>query len=236
MIGIAGWARRHASRSTQQPGQLPIKPQSAPARPLARCRSIGRPMRAPTSPPTTTALPLGCTGQLAFSSSSRSSSACCDEIAPRGTAARAGVINLHKSLGIVVGLLVLARIGWRLGHVSPPWPANTSPRPQRAANVGVELPPGRDSLARGQEARNAGHGYARAADLQSALSKQSLPPARPLRVVKRRWPQVPAMGANDRNAVVRSRSRSSQGVTGDPQETTIWSGDMLWPASTSEST
>lgn len=59
-----------------------------------------------------------------------------DEIAPRGTSARAGVINLHKSLGIVVGLLVIARIGWRLCHATPPWPTTMSPRQQRAANAG----------------------------------------------------------------------------------------------------
>ncbi len=59
-----------------------------------------------------------------------------DEIAPRGTPARAGVINLHKSLGIVLGLLVVARIAWRLGHAPPPWPATMSPRRQRAADAG----------------------------------------------------------------------------------------------------
>src|SRR5438309_964023 len=36
-----------------------------------------------------------------------------DEIAPRGTPARAGVINLHKSFGIVLGLLIVVRIAWR---------------------------------------------------------------------------------------------------------------------------
>jgi cytochrome b561 len=59
-----------------------------------------------------------------------------DEIAPRGTPARAGVINLHKSFGIVLGLLVVARIAWRLGHAPPPWPATMSARRRRAANAG----------------------------------------------------------------------------------------------------
>lgn len=59
-----------------------------------------------------------------------------DEIAPRGTPARAGVINLHKSFGILLGLLVVARIAWRLTHAAPPWPATMSRRQQRTANVG----------------------------------------------------------------------------------------------------
>jgi cytochrome b561 len=46
-----------------------------------------------------------------------------DDIAPRGTVSRAAVINLHKSFGIVLGLLVVLRIAWRLAHRPPPWPA-----------------------------------------------------------------------------------------------------------------
>ena len=59
-----------------------------------------------------------------------------DEIAPRGTPARAGVINLHKSFGIVLGILIVLRIVWRLGHPPPPWPATMSARRRRAANLG----------------------------------------------------------------------------------------------------
>ena len=59
-----------------------------------------------------------------------------DEIAPRGTPARAGVINLHKSVGIVIGVLIVVRIAWRLGHAPPPWPATMSIRRQRAAKLG----------------------------------------------------------------------------------------------------
>jgi len=59
-----------------------------------------------------------------------------DEIAPRGTPARADVINLHKSFGIVLGVLIVVRIVWRLGHAPPPWPATMSARRQRAANLG----------------------------------------------------------------------------------------------------
>ena len=59
-----------------------------------------------------------------------------DEIAPRGTPARAGVINLHKSVGIVIGVLIVIRIAWRLGHAPPPWPATMSVRRRRAATLG----------------------------------------------------------------------------------------------------
>jgi len=62
-----------------------------------------------------------------------------DEIAPRGTPARAGVINLHKSVGIVIGVLIVVRIAWRLGHRPPPWPATMSIRRQRAASLGHVL-------------------------------------------------------------------------------------------------
>ena len=59
-----------------------------------------------------------------------------DEIAPRGAPARGGVINLHKSVGIVIGILIIVRIAWRLGHAAPPWPATMSIRRQRAARLG----------------------------------------------------------------------------------------------------
>lgn len=45
-----------------------------------------------------------------------------DDVAPRGTPARAGVINLHKSTGIVLALLIGIRLAWRLAHRPPPWP------------------------------------------------------------------------------------------------------------------
>ena len=62
-----------------------------------------------------------------------------DEIAQRGTPERAGVINLHKSVGIVIGVLVVVRIAWRVGHAPPPWPATMSLRRRRAANAGHVL-------------------------------------------------------------------------------------------------
>lgn len=51
---------------------------------------------------------------------------------PRGTPDRAFWFNLHKSVGITLGLLVLVRIGWRLRHRPPeidglrPWRATAA--------------------------------------------------------------------------------------------------------------
>lgn len=59
-----------------------------------------------------------------------------DEIAPRGTPARAGVINLHKSFGIVLGCLILARLAWRLLHWPPAWPESMPAWQRRAAQIG----------------------------------------------------------------------------------------------------
>lgn len=59
-----------------------------------------------------------------------------DDIAPRGTPARAGVINLHKSFGVVLGVLIVLRIAWRLAHASPPWPPSMSAARRRAADAG----------------------------------------------------------------------------------------------------
>jgi len=59
-----------------------------------------------------------------------------DEIAPRGTPARAGVINLHKSFGMVLGVLIVGRLAWRLAHRPPPWPATMSAGQRRAATLG----------------------------------------------------------------------------------------------------
>jgi cytochrome b561 len=59
-----------------------------------------------------------------------------DEIAPRGTPSRAAVINLHKSFGLVLGALILLRLGWRLAHRPPLWPASLPPWQRRAAGLG----------------------------------------------------------------------------------------------------
>lgn len=49
---------------------------------------------------------------------------------PRHTPDRAYFVNLHKSTGLVIGLLLLLRIGWRLMHAPPPLP-RSMPRWQR---------------------------------------------------------------------------------------------------------
>ena len=46
-----------------------------------------------------------------------------DTIAPRGTPAREATINLHKSFGVLLLVLVVARAWWRLRHRPPAWPA-----------------------------------------------------------------------------------------------------------------
>lgn len=59
-----------------------------------------------------------------------------DTIAPRGTPDRAPVINLHKSVGLLLMLLVVVRLAWRLTHRPLPWPAGTPAWQQRAAAWG----------------------------------------------------------------------------------------------------
>ena len=43
---------------------------------------------------------------------------------PKGDPARAFYFNLHKSIGVTVGVLVLIRLWWRLTHRPPPLPAS----------------------------------------------------------------------------------------------------------------
>ena len=59
-----------------------------------------------------------------------------DDLAPRGTPARAAVINLHKSCGLVLLALIVVRVGWRLAHAAPPWSASMSTAQQTAARLG----------------------------------------------------------------------------------------------------
>jgi cytochrome b561 len=54
---------------------------------------------------------------------------------PRGTPARGVLVNLHKSSGMVLGLLVVLRLGWRLAHRAPPLPATLPRWQQRAAQA-----------------------------------------------------------------------------------------------------
>lgn len=45
---------------------------------------------------------------------------------------RAWWFNLHKSIGLTLGVLILARVAWRITHPAPPLPS-TLPRWQRVA-------------------------------------------------------------------------------------------------------
>jgi cytochrome b561 len=42
---------------------------------------------------------------------------------PRGTPMRGFYVNLHKSTGLTIALLILLRLGWRLVHPPPPLPS-----------------------------------------------------------------------------------------------------------------
>lgn len=52
---------------------------------------------------------------------------------PKGVPGRAVYFNLHKSLGVLAGVLILLRLGWRLAHPAPPLPRGTSRLMARAA-------------------------------------------------------------------------------------------------------
>jgi len=54
---------------------------------------------------------------------------------PRGTPARTVYVNLHKSTGLTIGLLILFRLYWRLTHKAPPLPAWMPPWERTAARV-----------------------------------------------------------------------------------------------------
>ncbi|MEO5734819.1 MAG: cytochrome b [Rubrivivax sp.] len=59
-----------------------------------------------------------------------------DELAPRGTPSRGDTINLHKSFGIVLALLIVLRLLWRLRCRQPAWPVGMPLWQQRAALLG----------------------------------------------------------------------------------------------------
>jgi cytochrome b561 len=42
---------------------------------------------------------------------------------PRGTPARSFYVNLHKSTGLTLAVLIVARLVWRVAHRPPPLPA-----------------------------------------------------------------------------------------------------------------
>jgi len=54
---------------------------------------------------------------------------------PRGTPERAVYVNLHKSSGIVIGLLIVLRIAWRLAHRPPPLPTSMPAWQRHAARL-----------------------------------------------------------------------------------------------------
>src|SRR6185295_9397849 len=57
-----------------------------------------------------------------------------DEI-PRGTPARSVYVNLHKSTGLTLGLLILVRVYWRLKHKPPLLPVSMPDWERAAARV-----------------------------------------------------------------------------------------------------
>ncbi len=62
-----------------------------------------------------------------------------DDIAPRGTPSRGMVVNLHKSIGIVLAVLVFVRLAWRLRHPPPDWPQTMARWQRRAAALNHRL-------------------------------------------------------------------------------------------------
>src|SRR5258706_5781615 len=52
---------------------------------------------------------------------------------PRKTPERTIYVNYHKSTGMLIGLLILARVAWRLRHKPPPLPASMPLWGRRAA-------------------------------------------------------------------------------------------------------
>ncbi|RTZ42414.1 cytochrome b [Candidimonas sp. SYP-B2681] len=61
-----------------------------------------------------------------------------DEI-PRGVPERSYFVNLHKSTGIVIGLLIFIRLFWRLAHTPPPLPLTVPSWERRLATAGHRL-------------------------------------------------------------------------------------------------
>ena len=56
-----------------------------------------------------------------------------DEIAPRGTPARTAMINLHKSFGLILAVVIVARLRGDCGMRRRRWPARCPSGTQRAA-------------------------------------------------------------------------------------------------------
>lgn len=58
---------------------------------------------------------------------------------PRNTPQRGSVVNLHKSLGLVLGLLIVVRLAWRLRHPPPAWPDRMPAWQRRLATASHRL-------------------------------------------------------------------------------------------------
>jgi cytochrome b561 len=57
----------------------------------------------------------------------------------RGSPARATAINLHKSTGLIIAAFIVLRLGWRLRHRPPAYPASVTALQQRAVLAGHGL-------------------------------------------------------------------------------------------------
>ena len=57
----------------------------------------------------------------------------------RGSPEKAMAINLHKSSGLLLALLILARLFWRLRHRPPAYPAPITPQQARLIRAGHGL-------------------------------------------------------------------------------------------------
>ena len=57
----------------------------------------------------------------------------------RGTPQKAAAMNLHKSIGLTILILVLARLWWRHGHPAPQYPDHIASRQVNAARWGHRL-------------------------------------------------------------------------------------------------
>lgn len=58
---------------------------------------------------------------------------------PRGTPARGYWVNWHKSTGLLLGLLIVVRLGWRLRHGAPAWPESMPRWQQKLAAASHHL-------------------------------------------------------------------------------------------------
>ena len=56
---------------------------------------------------------------------------------PRKTPDRTIYVNLHKSTGLTIGLLILLRLAWRFTHKAPPLPASIPAWQRTAARTEV---------------------------------------------------------------------------------------------------